>query len=441
MRFGRLLRIANTTGRETRLSSSVKNPFLTALRKSFLDNTVFQIYHSPRVIMNKTSTLRYDFWDTFKAPRMALSGKYLLAQARPLLYGYIVYLIFTYQAMLVEGRGTLGELWETYNLVPFTHLGLEHWYGWVIWILGIVLAGAFYDYGNLTVAKLALEELKGNPFYARRDAAREARSNLRPLWVAGALILILIVVLSAIQGVIGLVGLIPGIGPIIYSILYAVPFVLWSLFVVFLAFGLITGVLSLPAIVTAREKDAFGVTFYIYNVIWTQPLRWFTQTVIGLIMAKVGIFVFGYFMMRALQLTNFTTSLVAGEKIKTVISNGYFALSPIQDGLRFFTSLYPGSHIDWMNSATKGLEFNLGSEPTGGAIASLIILITLIVVWIVVITYGLNIITCSQLITFIYLRKCEDGERLGDPPTEPGADPHEIIAKPVLSSENDLQKK
>ena len=60
-------------------------------------------------------------------------------------------------------------------------------------------------------------------------------------------------------------------------------------------------------------------------------------------MAKVGIFVFGYFLMRALQLTYFTTSLFSGEKVKSIISTGYFALSPVQEVLRFFTSLYPGS--------------------------------------------------------------------------------------------------
>ncbi|TFH65194.1 MAG: hypothetical protein E4G91_03375, partial [Candidatus Zixiibacteriota bacterium] len=187
--------------------------------------------------MKTTNTLRYDFWDILRAPRLALSGKYLLAQARPLVYGYVIYLFMTYLAMLLEG-GTLSELWNDHTLFPFTSLGLLHWYGWVIWVVGIVFAAGFYDYGNMTVAKLALEELKGNPFFSGKDAAKEARANLRSLWVAAALLILLIVVLSLLQGLIGLVVLIPYIGEIIYAVIYAVPFVLWSLFVVFLAFGL-----------------------------------------------------------------------------------------------------------------------------------------------------------------------------------------------------------
>ncbi|MCX6831616.1 MAG: hypothetical protein NT028_05685 [candidate division Zixibacteria bacterium] len=390
--------------------------------------------------MKTTSTLQYDFWDILRAPRLALSGKYLLAQARPLAYGYAVYLVLTYLAVLLEG-GTFSELWNAHTLFPFTSLGLSHWYGWAIWIVGIVIAAGFYDYGNMTVAKLALEELKGNLFFTCKDAAVEARANLRSLWVAAALLIVLIVVLSLLQGLIGLVVLIPYIGEIIYAVIYAVPFVLWSLFVVFLAFGLTTAIFTLPAIVTAREKDAFGATFYIYNVIWTQPRRWVSQTAVGLVMAKIGIFVFGYFLMRALQLTFLTTSLFSGEKVKSIVSTGYFALAPVQEVLRFFTSLYPGSTIDWMPSATRGLEFSLASQPTTEVIASLIIAITLVVLWIVVISYGLNIITCSQLIGFIYIRKCEDGEKLGESPAPGGSDPHELIPKSTPVPESDAQSK
>ena len=107
---------------------------------------------------------------------------------------------------------------------------MSHWYTKLIWILGIVSVAGFYDYGNLCVAKFALEELKGNLFFSREEAAKEARANLRPLWIAGALLLLLVVVLSLIQGLIGSVVHIPYLGEIIYAVIYVVPFFLWSLF-------------------------------------------------------------------------------------------------------------------------------------------------------------------------------------------------------------------
>ena len=113
----------------------------------------------------------------------------------------------------------MSELWETYTLFPFTHLGLDA----LVWLGDLDrryrLAAAFYDYGNMTVAKLALEELKGNPFFARNDAALEARANLRSLWVAAALLIDSDRRAFAIQGVIGLVVLIPYIGEIIYAVI------------------------------------------------------------------------------------------------------------------------------------------------------------------------------------------------------------------------------
>lgn len=378
--------------------------------------------------MAMTSDLHYDFRDIFKAPRIALSGKYLLAQTRPLIYGYVGYLILTYAALMIEGN-VLSAIWNDYFIFPFLNLGLSHWYTRALWLLGILGVIASYDYGNLTVAKLALEELKGDLFFPLTAAAAEARNNLRPLWAAALLLIALIVTLSLIQGVIGLVELIPGLGPTLYAILYVVPFFLWSLFVVFIAFGLTTAILTLPAIVTAREKDAFGATFYIYNVIWTQPFRWVSQTVVGVVLAKLGIWILGYFFMRALQLTNFIAATITGEKAGNVILPAYSALEPVNRIISFFTTLYPGSHIGY-HFAPQVSPVIAFVQPTAAEyVGSLIIAIGLALVWLVIISYGINIITCSQLISFILIRHREDGEKLTDVPTAENDDPHEL--KPI----------
>jgi hypothetical protein len=375
--------------------------------------------------MATTSDLHYDFRDIFKAPRIALSGKNLLAQARTLVFGYAAYLILTYIAMLIEGND-LSVIWANYFLFPFTNLGLSHWYTKLIWFIGIAGAAAFYDYGNLTVAKLALEELKGNLFFPLKTAFAEARANLRPFWVAALLLVILIVVLSLLQGVIGLVELIPVVGPVLYAILYVVPFFLWSLFIVFIAFGLATAILTLPAIVTARSQDAFGATFYIYNIIWTQPFRWLAGTIIGLALAKVGVWILGYFFMRALQLTNVIAAIFSGEKASNIILPAYSALDPVGRVINFFTTLYPGSHLGYTFGAQLSPTIAFASLSGGEYLGSLIIAIGLIVVWLVIVSYGINIVTCSQLITFILVRYHEDGERLADRLATERDDPHEL---------------
>lgn len=372
--------------------------------------------------MAMTSDLRYDFWDILKAPRIALSGKSLLAQARPLVYGYLCYLICSYLGMLLQGQ-SLDYSWQANGLLPWPGHGLTRWYAHAVFAIGLLAAIGFYDYGNLTVAKLAFEELRGNYFFPRKAAAQDAFGNLLPMWVSGGLVLLLVVVLGLLQGVVSLVSLIPGIGTILYSILYVVPFFLWSLFLVFLAFGLATSVLTLPAIIVAREKETFGATFYIYNVIWTQPLRWLGMTAMGLVLAKVGAFVLGYFFMRAIQLTNYLATLFGGEEIQNVLIAATNLLEPLRPILRFVTTLYPGSSIGYDFVSSTGTYATSGSESA----AAMIIALGLIAILIVIISYGVNIITNSQLLAFLIVTYSEDKVKLTEDVSQRAPEPNEIL--------------
>ncbi len=381
--------------------------------------------------MAMTSDLRYDFWDILKAPRLALSGKNLLAQARPLWFGYLVFGVLAYLAMIIEGR-PFADAWAQYTFFPLAGLGLTHWYTYALWIAGIVAVVGFYDYGNLKVAKLAFEEVRGNYFFPHKEAGADARSNLLSLWVAGLLVLGLIVILALLQGVVSLISLIPGIGEVLYSLLYAVPFFLWSLFLVFLAFGLTTGILTMPAVIVAREKETFGATFYIYNIIWSQPLRWLGMTVFGLAAAKLGIWVIGYFFMRALQLTNFLSTLFAGEKVANLLAAAYNLLEPARPIFNFFTTLYPGSAIgyDW-------ISFGGQYQPVGAEyVAALIIALALVALWIVIVSYGINIITCSQLLAFLVVHYNEDKVKLTEDLSKRTPEPNEIIPEKPAPEHN-----
>lgn len=374
--------------------------------------------------MTGRTNIEYRFSDILKAPRLALSGKGLLVQGKPLAYGYLLYVIFSYFALMADGI-PFHAIWHRYTFFPLWILDLSAWYSWGLWITGIVCLFAFFDYGNLTVGKLAFEELRGNLFFARSKAQKDARGNLVQMWVAAGLLVLLIVVLALLQGIVSLVGLIPVVGELLYAILYAFPFILWALFLVFLTFGLITSVLTLPAIVVAREKDTFGASFYIYNIIWSQPLRWLGMTAVGVVFAKIGMFVFGYFFMRALQLTNYLGGLFGDEKIQAIIAGANRVLMPGQDIIEFITTLYPGSSIsyEWIQYAATG---QLSTTETAAAV---LIGATLFLVLLTVITYGINIITCSQLLAFLQVIFKQDGIRLTDDPSLDRDDPREIIPR------------
>lgn len=386
------------------------------------------------------SELRYDFWDILKAPRMALSGKCLLAQAQPLAFGYAAYFVFAYLALLIDGQ-QLTAVWHLYGLFPLFALDLQNWYSCALWIIGIIAFIVMYDFGNLTVAKLGFEHLRGNHFFSKRDAAKDARSNLMPMWVSAGLVLLLIAALALVQGVVSLVSLIPRIGELLYAVFYIVPFFLWSLFLVFLALGLATSCLTLPAIIVAREKETFGATFYIYNVIWTQPLRWLGMTVFGLVLAKIGIFVIGYFFARALQLANFLAAWFGGEKINSILVSAYNVLDPIQNVIRFFTTLYPGSCIRF--DPKMPIEYNLsqfGWQSTVSGtenVAAIIIAIGVLGVLVLTLSYGINIVTNSQLLAFLLVAYSEDKVKLTEDASNRASEPNEILPeKPQTDSTN-----
>ncbi|MBK7091126.1 MAG: hypothetical protein IPH59_05320 [bacterium] len=73
--------------------------------------------------MATNSELRYDFWDILKAPRMALSGKCLLAQAQPLAFGYAAYFVFAYLALLIDGQ-QLSSVMEPVQALSRSFFGL-----------------------------------------------------------------------------------------------------------------------------------------------------------------------------------------------------------------------------------------------------------------------------------------------------------------------------
>ncbi len=371
-----------------------------------------------------STEIEYRFRDILKAPRLALSGKSLLAQGKPLAIGYLLYVVFAYLALMADGI-PFHAIWFRYTFFPLWLLNFGAWYCWALWGIGIVAFFAFFDYGNLTAAQLFFEELKGNLFYPRRKAQHDARGNLMQMWIAAALLIVLIAVLALLQGVVSLVGLIPVVGELIYSVLYIFPFILWALFLVFLTFGLTTSILTLPAIVVAREKDTFGATFYIYNIVWSQPLRWLSMTVVGLAFAKIGMFIFGYFLMRSLQLTNYLGGLFGGEKIANVIAAAYRILLPSQDVTEFISTLYPGSRIsyEWISYTTPTA---LSSSETAAAV---IIAAAIFAVILTVITYGINIVTGSQLLAFLHVIHRQDGIKLTDDPSLERDDPREIIPK------------
>ncbi len=118
-------------------------------------------------------SMRFDYRDLFRAPRIAWSFQRIWIQFLGLLSGWAVYFIFTYLALLLAGEH-LSIVWARFGLIP-SIAGLPlPWYAWIfagIGILGFLFCWLVSATG---VCRAVYMNLKGNHFYTWKDAIRFA---------------------------------------------------------------------------------------------------------------------------------------------------------------------------------------------------------------------------------------------------------------------------
>ncbi|OGC92091.1 MAG: hypothetical protein A2142_06015 [candidate division Zixibacteria bacterium RBG_16_48_11] len=351
--------------------------------------------------------MHFDWRDLFKAPRLAIStGKRLILQTLGLLIGYVGYLILTYLAYLLSGQ-PVAETWNYFGLFPFYDFGYGHWLSAVIWILGLLFFFSFWLLFSTAVAKVTFEELRGDQFYSTREALRFLKERISAVLFSPLTLFTLIVILVIVGAVLGLIGRIPAVGELFFGLFYGVPIFVSALFTVFVAFVFFVSLVLTPAVVGSLKSDTFTTVVEYFQTVWNQPGRFFGYTALTVILAKLGMFVFGYFIMRTFQLINWACGFTMGSKLDDLFQAAMSYL-PLPNVLDFFTTLYPGSSIGYHFAMAPG---GTGLGITEG-IAAFLIGITLIIIFFLMVGYGLATFTCGQTIAFLITYKHREGENL-----------------------------
>lgn len=205
----------------------------------------------------------------------------------------------------------------------------------------------------------------------------------------------------------GLLGRIPAAGELVFALFYGIPIFAVAIFGVFVAFVLSVSFVLTPAIVGTLKSDTFTTVVEYFQTVWNQPGRFFGYTAITLVLAKIGTFVFGYFVMRTFQLINWACGLTMGDKLVNIFQ-GAAGYLPASDFLAFFTTLYPGSSVAYQLTPYAG-GVDLGVT---GSIAAFLIGLTLIIIFFLILGYGLATLTCGQTINFIITYKLREDEDL-----------------------------
>ncbi len=265
--------------------------------------------------------LYFNFKDMFRAPRLAL-GRRMLVMLEALSISYLAFVVLTYLALLVDGN-SFGSIWNSYHLLPSccitASLGL---FARILVSLSYVIAAVVIWLGLTSVAKITIKEYKGDLFYSSRDGWKWAMKNWFPVFFGPISIGIVIGFFVLLAALFGWLGQWPVLDIIFYGLLFVI-FLPTALFLTFSALAFGVGLFMSPSIVACAEEDTMGSMFGSYTLLWNQPVRLITYTLMTIVAAMIGYQIFYVFILSAFKFIE----MVFGHEM--VMGNAYVAIKQV----------------------------------------------------------------------------------------------------------------
>ncbi|NLP09362.1 hypothetical protein GX408_03085 [bacterium] len=357
-------------------------------------------------------TLRFDVRDLLRAPRLAFSLQRIWIQWLGTGGGYLIYLLFSYAALMAQGASLAG-VWQSHGLLPCLPgaQGSAPWYAWLLWGLGVAALLIAFLYTNTAVARAAYMHLKGNHFYSWRESFAFAGKKIASIISAPFSLLILILLLVFSSMILGWMGRIPFIGALGISFFT----IIWFLAALFIVYTLVVTVVSLwhtPAIIAATDEDAFEAVFQSFSLTWTQPWRLLLYQAADLFIAAAATGFFAFVVKKSLVLMNRLFGLFMGADYNTFAVHGQGLL---QAGLIKLEALLHAPFQPLIAQLYYSEAFILGNTTTMPAtihLSSYFYFFSLLFIAGFVLAYGLSCYTIGNVLTILALRKRKDGENL-----------------------------
>ena len=265
--------------------------------------------------------LYFNFKDMFRAPRLAL-GRRMMVMLEALFASYLVYLVMTYLALLVEGH-SLGSIWNDIHLMPSSALCLaSSTFGHILVALSYTFSIIILWLGLTSVAKITIKEYKGDLFYSSKDGWKWAAKNWFPVFFGPISIGIIVGFFVLLAAVFGWLAQWPVLDIIFYGLLFVV-FLPTALFLTFSALAFGVGLFMSPSIVACAEEDTMGSMFGSYTLLWNQPVRLIVYTLMTIVAAMIGYQIFYVFILSAFKFIE----MVFGHEM--IMGNAYVAIKQV----------------------------------------------------------------------------------------------------------------
>jgi len=351
--------------------------------------------------------LYFDFRDIFRSPRLALSVKKNWLFLKANLFGFAVYWIFSYIAIILTGIG-FSEAINKFGLYPCIYY-IEnasiisqtlHWIGISIWIISIY-------YACTAVSRITFRQLKGDDFYSVADTQKFVKNHRYPIIMSWISILLIATFFGLGAILFALIGKIPYIGELLFALLYIVYF-FGSIFTVYTLIVFITSFIYSPAIVATMEEDTMGTVFQSYSISWSQPWRLVLYNLLLLPIAIIGVAVFKWFWFAGYKLINtiFGLNWLMGSKLQNVIGWATDLVKPKFELCNITNcSVYCGDTT--LLSLQDGITLS-STEYIAGTIVAIILFILMMSI----VSYGLSILSVGETIIFAILKMKSNDEDL-----------------------------
>jgi len=352
-------------------------------------------------------SLRFDFRDIFKANRIAFSLQRIWIQFLGVTVGYLGYLVFTYASLITAGNN-FSVIWRHWGLLPCLGGTDAQWYSRLLFAIGVIFFLVINLIASTAVSRATYMLLKGNNFYTWKEAFAFALRKSSSIIMSPVAIAILIL-LFIIGGLfVGLLGKIPFVGELGFSLFYFVWF-LAGFFIVFFIIVFCTSLLLSPSIIATTDDDAFEAVFQSFSIFWNQPWRFIIYEVIVGFLTVAGFVVLAFLAKKAFLVTNAIFLAAMGDKYINLMGHGMYLLSG-----------WVSASIDWINTlfgeyATLfyfSHEFLQLKLPVVLNIAAYIFALMMLVIGAWVVSYSLATFNAGQTLIYLVLRKIKDKDNL-----------------------------
>lgn len=356
--------------------------------------------------------LHFNYQDIFRAPRLALSGKKILAFTIALLVGYVNYFILTYFAFALGGY-SFSETFTHYGIYPCLIGNTAPWYAFVVYWIAVVVLALSIHFGCTAVSRITYKQLKGDEFFSSGDAWKFVLKHWHPVIFTPVTFIFILVFFIGFAFLFALLGKIPFLG----EFLFVIPYLLYffgSVFTIYTGIVFLVSFIYTPAIIGAYEEDTMGTVFNSYSITWSQPWRILIYHTILLPIAALAGLIFSKAWMAGYHLINyvFGCEWLMGSKLDNIVAYASQIICPAD--LFGNCLLHIGCPCCAIASNSCALINNTnlasisGTETAAGVILSIFFFLLLLSA----VSYVLSIFSVGETLMFVIFKKRSDDDNI-----------------------------